>query len=101
MFYDAILVASRLISSCTPALKRRPGTVGVPAWAKAANKRRAQVLLLEKTKTPAQLQAEMRLADVESKKSDFMTTSRVGVHRPKEKAMEGNRFVNCWLMKSA
>ena len=74
-------------------LKSRPSTAGIPAWAKAANKRRAQVLLLEKKKTPAQMQAEVRLADVESNKSDFLTTSRVGVHKPKQKTTETNRFV--------
>ena len=74
------------------ASKGRPGTVGIPAWAKAANKRRAQLLLVEKKKTPDQMQAEVRLADVGSNKSDFLTTSRVGVHRPKERTTEANRF---------
>ncbi|CAB3989324.1 Hypothetical predicted protein [Paramuricea clavata] len=78
----------RLISTCNTASKSRPSTVGVPAWAKAANKRQAQVLLLEKKKTPTQMQAEVRLADVKSNKSDFLTTSRVGVHKPKEKTTD-------------
>jgi hypothetical protein len=47
---------------------------------------------VEKKKTPDQMQAEVRLADVGSNKSDFLTTSRVGVHRPKERTTEANRF---------
>ena len=40
------------------------------------------------------MQAEVRLADVKSNKSDFLTTSRVGVHKPKEKTTEqANRLV--------
>jgi hypothetical protein len=38
------------------------------------------------------MQAELRLADFESNKSDFLTTSRVGVHRLKKKTTE-ERFV--------
>lgn len=64
-------------------MKRRPSTVGVPAWAKAAKKRQAQILLLEKKKTTRQMQAELRLADTDSNKSDFLTTTRVGIHKPK------------------
>ena len=40
------------------------------------------------------MQAEVRLADVESNKSDFLTTSRVGVHKPKHRITETNRFVD-------
>lgn len=71
-------------TSCILA-KSRPSTVGIPAWAKAAKKRNARVLLLDKKKTDEQMQAEVRLADINSNKSDFLTASRVGVHRPKTK----------------
>ena len=47
---------------------------------------------MDKKKTPTQMQAELRLADFESNKSDFLTTSRVGVHRLKKKTTE-ERFV--------
>lgn len=68
-------------------MKSRPSTVGVPAWAKAAKKRQAQVLLLEKKKTAQQMKAELRLADKDSNESDFLTTTRVGVHRPKHTSL--------------
>ena len=86
------VIGSRPISTVSPALKSRPSTVGIPAWAKAANKRRAQVLLVQKKKTPSQMQAELRLADLESNKSDFLTTSRVGVHKCQKKTTEGSRM---------
>lgn len=80
-------------------MKGRRGTVGIPAWAKAANKRRAQVILLDKEKTPAQLNAEIRLADDKSTKFDFFTTSRVGVHKPNASNVMENGFETCSFLK--
>ncbi|XP_028398274.1 uncharacterized protein LOC114521897 [Dendronephthya gigantea] len=87
---------TRNVSTSNFVSKSRPSTVGVPAWAKAANKRRAQTLLLEKKKTPSQIQAEVRVADVKSNKSDFLTSSRVGVHKPETRAAsnEGYRMTS-------
>ena len=48
---------------------------------------------MQKKKTPGQMQAELRLADLESNKSDFLTTTRVGVHKCQKKTTEENRFV--------
>ncbi|XP_046841290.1 uncharacterized protein LOC124435398 [Xenia sp. Carnegie-2017] len=94
-YFSRFKVGRKLFSTSSTSLKGRRGTVGIPSWAKAANKRRAQVILLDKEKTPAQFDAEIRLADDKSTKFDFFTTSRVGVHKPNaSNVMENGKSIS-------
>ncbi|XP_031552304.1 uncharacterized protein LOC116289500 [Actinia tenebrosa] len=81
-FVDGVLanngikhLAARGISTTSVFMKNTPRTVGVPAWAKAAQRRRRSLIKLDKPKTVEQIEAEYRLSN-ETNKLDFFTTTK-------------------------
>jgi len=70
----AVLV--RNISTTQLCLKKTPHTVGVPAWAKAAGRRKKVLAKMEKPKSEKQIQAEFNLANDPTQLSLYTTTRR-------------------------
>ena len=64
------------ISTSSPHQKSGPKTVGVPAWAKAVQRRRRSVMRLHKPKSMEQIQAEYRVANDPLELSVYTTTRR-------------------------
>lgn len=56
--------------------KKTPHTVGVPAWAKAAGRRRKVLAKMEKPKSDKQIKAEFDLANDPKELSLYITTRR-------------------------
>jgi len=75
MLGNPSLQAVRCISTTCVCLKKTPRTVGVPAWAKAAQRRRKSLSRLDKPKTIEHIQAECRLG-IDNVKLDFFTGTR-------------------------
>ena len=70
----AVLV--RNISTTQLCLKKTPHTVGVPAWAKAAGRRKKVLAKMEKPKSEKQIQADFNLANDPTQLSLYTTTRR-------------------------
>lgn len=66
----------RTVSTTQPCLKRTPHTVGVPAWAKATQRRRRSLARLQRPKTIEKIQAEYRLANDPTELNLYTTTRR-------------------------
>ena len=64
----------RNISTTQLCLKKTPHTVGVPAWAKAAGRRRKVLAKMEKPKSDKQIRAEFNLANDPTEFSLYTTT---------------------------
>ena len=71
------VVFSRHISMTQLCHKKTPHTVGVPAWAKAAGRRRKVLAKMEKPKSDEQIKAEFNLAN-DSTELSLYTTTRGG-----------------------
>ncbi|XP_073228377.1 uncharacterized protein [Porites lutea] len=69
-------VPLRNISTSQLCLKKTPHTVGVPAWAKAAGRRKKVLARMEKPKSEKQIHAEFNLANDPTELSLYTTTRR-------------------------
>ncbi|XP_048580101.1 uncharacterized protein LOC116612487 [Nematostella vectensis] len=69
------LSSSNNISTSSCDLKKTPHTVGVPAWAKAAQRRWRSLTKLDKPKTKEQIEAEYLLSN-NPEKLDFYTSTK-------------------------
>lgn len=84
------LLTTRGISTTPVFMKTNPRTVGVPAWAKAAQRRRRSLVKLDKPKTVEQIEAEYRLSN-ETTKLDFYTSTKNTRPKPSEVENEDNK----------
>lgn len=74
----------RNISTSQLCHKKTPHTVGVPAWAKAAGRRRKVLAKMEKPKSDEQIKAEVNLANDPTELSLYTTTRGVSLPGHKE-----------------
>ena len=74
---DSLQGACAMISTSLPHCKSGPKTLGIPAWAKAAQRRRRSVMRLDKPKTMDQIHAEFRVAN-DPTELNIYTTTRQG-----------------------
>lgn len=77
MFLLTGVVLACNLSTSQVCLKKTPHTVGVPAWAKAGQRRLKDLMKMEKPKSEKQIQAEFNLAN-DPTELNLYTTSRTG-----------------------
>jgi len=71
------LVLACNLSTTQVCLKRTPHTVGVPAWARAGQRRRKELMEMEKPKSDKQIEAEFNLVN-DPTELNLYTTTKTG-----------------------
>ena len=68
------MLFARWISTSHVCYKKTPHTVGTPAWAKAANRRKNKLIKMDQPKSEEQINAEFYLANDPRELSVYTTT---------------------------